>query len=221
MPRSRSSPTSSLRRTSPCPRASPRPRPCRRARRCPRRPRRRSSATASRTNSGSVASLVPSTMRSTPASASRCIVSSVRMPPPISSRAPVSRAMRSTTSMLPGTPSRAPSRSTTWIHSAPCSAKLARLGDRVLVVDGHAVVVALGEAHGAPAEDVDCGKDDHARAPSAMRPKFASSCSPIVEDFSGWNCTAKTLSRLHGRGEPHAVLGRADDRRSSSRGTSR
>ena len=39
--------------------------------------------------------------------------------------------------------------------------ELARLGDRVLVVDGHALVVALGEAHRSPAEDVDCGKDDH------------------------------------------------------------
>ena len=70
--------------------------------------------------------------------------------------------------------------------------ELARLGDRVVVVDGHAVVVALGETHGLAAQDVDCGKDDHRAVPpfSASLPKLASRCRPAVDDFSGWNCTA-------------------------------
>ena len=70
--------------------------------------------------------------------------------------------------------------------------ELARLGHRVVVVDGHAVVVALGETHGLAAQNVDCRKDDHRPVPpfSTSLPKFASRCRPAVDDFSGWNCTA-------------------------------
>ena len=87
------------------------------------------------------------------------------MPPPTSTFRPLSAAMRSMMPMFSGTPV---ARAVEVDDVDPLGALLgerARLDERVLVVDGDAVVVALGEAHGAPAEDVDRGKDDHAQAP--------------------------------------------------------
>ena len=64
---------------------------------------------------------------------------------------------------------------------------------RIVVVDGLRVEVAVREPHGAPAADVDRGVEDHAAtwAPANVR----SSASPSSEDFSGWNCTPATLPR--------------------------
>ena len=52
-------------------------------------------------------------------------------------------------------------------------------------------VVALAEAHGAAAADVDRRIEDHATAAAGaqIRAKFASNASPAELDFSGWNWT--------------------------------
>ena len=63
--------------------------------------------------------------------------------------------------------------------------------ERVVVVDGLLGEVALPQPHGLAAADVDGGQEDHA----ARRTKFRSSASPSGPDFSGWNCTPKTLPR--------------------------
>ena len=70
--------------------------------------------------------------------------------------------------------------------------------DRVGVVGGLAVVVALEQAHGVAAADVDRRVEDHAaaRRDCAQIPaKLASRRRPAALDFSGWNWTPKTLSR--------------------------
>ena len=160
MPRSRSSPTSSHGVDAPCPRAIPRPRPCRRARRRRRRPPPECAAAAARTKSGSVDELR--------ARARRGSRRRRRTPLHRLERAHAAahlqrvrprpwRSMRSTTSDVAGRPVAAPSRSTTWIHSAPPSANSLACADGILVVDGHALVVALSRRTALPAEDVDGG----------------------------------------------------------------
>ena len=97
--------------------------------------------------------------------------------------------------MFSGWPERAPSRSTTCSHVAPSSSNSLRLRGGVVVVHGHAVVVALGEADGLAAQDVDGGKQVHgAHAPFAMDTKLRSSRAPASELFSGWNCTPNATS---------------------------
>ena len=63
---------------------------------------------------------------------------------------------------------RAPSRSTTWIRSAPASAKLVGHVRGIVRVDGRMRVVAAHESHAAAAQDVDRGDDEHCayRAPT-------------------------------------------------------
>ena len=103
-----------------------------------------------------------------------------------------------TWSRLTGSPARAPSRSTT------CSQRRAGVGpaaggvERVVVVGGLALVIALHQADGAAVEDVD-RRDRGSRSPltrsarshSATRQicaKFSSIRRPAALDFSGWNC---------------------------------
>ena len=67
----------------------------------------------------------------------------------------------------------------------------------VVAEDGDVVEVAAAQAHRLAALDVDGGEHDHevpaSRWTVATNP--ASSASPTLELFSGWNCTAQTLSR--------------------------
>jgi hypothetical protein len=56
---------------------------------------------------------------------------------------------------------------------------------RVVVVDGRLVVVALAQADRAPAEDVDRRVEDHAATRAQTPAKLRSSASPSTEDFSG------------------------------------
>ncbi len=94
------------------------------------RPSRASMPTASRsapkrctrpvTNSGSWQARVPTTTRRTPAWKASSISLSVRKPPPSCTCRPVA-AIRATCAMLRGTPSNAPSKSTTWTHCAPAA----------------------------------------------------------------------------------------------------
>src|SRR5271167_4811219 len=66
---------------------------------------------------------------------------------------------------------------------------------RVLVVDGPGGKVALDQAHGLAAEDVDRrvelhdarGTREARRCAMQMLAKLASRRSPAAEDFSGWN----------------------------------
>ncbi len=64
--------------------------------------------------------------------------------------------------------------------------------DRIVVVSGFTVVIALGEAHRLAGADVDGRQEDHPAAslsaPSSsmqIRAKFSSSRSPAALDFSG------------------------------------
>ena len=71
----------------------------------------------------------------------------------------------------------------------------ARLGDGIVVVDGHLGVIALLQSDGLAAQDVDRRKQIHlAHAPSTMRTKLRSTAAPASELFSGWNCTPKHRS---------------------------
>ena len=77
-------------------------------------------------------------------------------------------------------------------------------------VDGHRAEIAAREAHDAAAENVERGEDEVERRPSSavargratlhgirrhriFSTKLRSTFKPAVEDFSGWNCTPKTL----------------------------
>lgn len=72
----------------------------------------------------STCAAVPSTTRSTPSASHSSIAASERMPPPSSSGTPFATArMARTASVLPGRPSFAPSRSTTWSRRNACSVK--------------------------------------------------------------------------------------------------
>ena len=62
--------------------------------------------------------------------------------------------------------------------------------ERVGVVDGLLIELALGQAHGLALEDVDGGEQDHARAPATpaqIATNPSSMRSPFSDDFSGWN----------------------------------
>ena len=70
-----------------------------------------------------------------------------------------------------------------------------RLRGGVVVVHGHAVVVAFGEADGLAAQNVDGWKQVHgAHAPFTMDTKFCSRRAPASELFSGWTCTPYAAS---------------------------
>ena len=70
---------------------------------------------------GSVAA-VPTITRSTPRFNASRAKAGVRMPPPSCTGTSTAATMRATASMFTGDPVRAPSRSTTWIRSAPIAA---------------------------------------------------------------------------------------------------
>ena len=92
---------------------------------------------------------------------------------------------------------RAASRSTTWIHVAPCVGERRRDGDRVVAVHRLGVVVALAQAHDPPAAQVDRRVQlavAASRATRAATPtKLPSRPRPAAADFSGWNWAANTL----------------------------
>ncbi len=66
---------------------------------------------------------MPSTTRATPASTRASAAASSRTPPPVCTGTATAAAMAATTGRFAGSPVRAASRSTTWIHGAPASAK--------------------------------------------------------------------------------------------------
>ena len=73
------------------------------------------------TSAGSRTAAVPSTTRAAPTSSQRSALARVRMPPPSCTRSGAAAKMRSITATFPGSPSRAPSRSTTCKRVAPAS----------------------------------------------------------------------------------------------------
>ena len=89
----------------------------------PTRMREVNADSASSSRSGSVNAAVPSTTRLAPAASARRIDAIERSPPPSSTGTSSSEVMRSTCSRFAGSPSRAPSRSTTWRKRAPASTK--------------------------------------------------------------------------------------------------
>ena len=110
-------------------------------------------------------------------------------------------------SSVRGSPARAPSRSTTCRQRAPRVHPRARRRQRIVVVDGLLVEVALREPHGAARRGCRSPGRGSRRAPASQtRAKLRSSASPSREDFSGWNCTPKTVPRADDRDEPLAVL---------------
>ena len=74
---------------------------------------------------------------------------------------------------------------------------VARQLHRVVAEHGDVVEVAAPQAHGLACLDVDGREDDHEVPASrwTLATKPASRASPTLELFSGWNCTAQTLSR--------------------------
>ena len=78
----------------------------------------------SSTSPGSSTAAVPTTTRAAPASRSDPAASALRTPPPAWMREATVLAIASMTARFAGSPVRAASRSTTWIHSAPASAKV-------------------------------------------------------------------------------------------------
>ena len=67
-----------------------------------------------------------------------------------------------------GSPVRAASRSTTWIHWAPRGLELAGDAHGVVVVDGLGVEVALAQAHAVAAPQVDGGEEVRDRRPGGI-----------------------------------------------------
>ena len=67
----------------------------------------------------------------------------------------------------------------------------------VVAEDGDVVEVAAAQADRLAGLDVDGGEHDHEVPASrwTLATNSASSASPTLELFSGWNCTAQTLSR--------------------------
>ena len=82
--------------------------------------------------------------------------------------------------------------------------------DRVRVIDGLLGIVAPQQPDGLAAADIDRRIEDHAAVGvlTQIPAKLASSRSPAVLDFSGWNWTPKTLSRstAQAKREPYAAL---------------
>ena len=119
-----------------------------------------------------------------------------RTPPPVctAARPATAAAIAATTGRFVASPVRAASRSTTWIHVAPCGAEVGGHGDGVVAVDGLGRVVALAQAHDVAAAQVDRRVQQRSRAATASElTKLPSRPSPADADFSGWNCTANTL----------------------------
>ena len=129
------------------------------------------------------------TTRATPADQRASASARERTPPPTCTGTSTAVAMRPMTSRFTGSPVRAASRSTTWIHGAPSASPLLGLADRVVAEVGGPVVVPLLETHAAPTEQVDGGVEVHV----TRARKLARSCWPARPDFSGWNCMAQTL----------------------------
>ena len=174
-------------------------------------PARSSSPTATgwraairRTRSGSSIAAVPMTTRATPASASAAAASSERTPPPVCTGTPCDpdgRGDGADDVAVDGSPLRAASRSTTWIHRAPAAANAGGHGDRIVAVDGLGVVVALTRRTACPPRRSMAG---YRSTPVMPPPRLvADEVAPAgrgrpAADFSGWNCVAPTLSRSHG-----------------------
>ena len=78
---------------------------------------------------------------------------------------------------------------------AAIAKKLAACGADVAICDLKedwcAETVAALEAHDLARDQVDGGKDDHAVPPATTSTKLRRILRPTVEDFSGWNWTAK------------------------------
>ena len=76
----------------------------------------------------------------------------------------------------------------------PCC-EVTRHSHRIVRVDVHFRPVTAREAYHFASDEIDGGKQDHGPSyPYTIRTKFESILRPAVEDFSGWNWTAKTLS---------------------------
>ncbi len=67
--------------------------------------------------------------------------------------------------------------------------------EQVRVVRRRVLELAFDQPDGLAFHDVDRRVEDHATGTAARAAKFLSICKPSVEDFSGWNWAAMTLSR--------------------------
>ena len=111
---------------------------------------------------GSRSAAVPITTRSAPASSTAATDSASRSPPPTWIGHSTAAAIRRTASRFCGAPALAPSRSTTCRNSRPFAGPARGRVDRVGVVGGLALVVALQQPHRLAAADVDRRVEDHA-----------------------------------------------------------
>ena len=131
-------------------------------------------ATAAGTIAGSIAAAVPMTTRATPCSSPSRTSSTVRSPPPSCTRTrpPTRATIRRTSARFSPSPN-ARSRSTTWIHAAPSSAKRSRHRHGILPINGLPRRLALAQANDAAMSDVDGGKEVHyGSATGATGPGF-------------------------------------------------
>ena len=168
-----------------------------------------------RTSAGSSSAAVPMTTRATPASSSAAAASRRarrrRSAPARRRRAAIAAIDRRGST---GSPLRAASRSTTWIHGAP------GVGERPAPAPpGRRRRRSRGRSR--PGTGARTGRRagrSPGRGPSASpcrgaqrRRSCASSRRPAAPDFSGWNCVAHTLPRSTAATTGAAVVARGDD----------
>ena len=152
-----------------CPRSSRARRPRRRGGRDRRRPA--TTAEPASTSSGARTAAEPMTTRATPASASASRIvdgahaaTGLHLRPPRDGRGDGGDHADGSR----GEPERAASRSTTWIHVAPCVGERRGDGDGIVAVRGLLVVVALEQPHHLAVAQVD--RRDTARSRRHHRP---------------------------------------------------
>ena len=137
---------------------------------------------------------VPITTRATPRSARAAAASALRTPPPACTGTLTAAAMAPIRARLTGSPVRAASRSTVWIHGAPAATNDLSHRHGVVAVDALAIEVALRELHDLAAPKIDRREELHQVATSAeaRSTKACRTARPVRLDFSGWNCVAHT-----------------------------
>ena len=148
---------------------------------------------------------MPSTTRATPEARSSSASSSERTPPPNSHTDPVVGHQPDDLGQHVALVRDTGARAVEVDDVDPAGAALdvagrQRGGVPVLLLTGE---VALGQAHGRSAAQVDGRQEVHhaprcplrGRAPAASRTKLARSASPVAPDFSGWNWAPQSVPR--------------------------